>query len=271
MKKANIGSIALCLLLAGCSEDKDAKKELNGSHSVAKLCSGTTQVRLSAVTNYLMHSLRDENDPQFTALFREFAVGSDGNLDEGLSLEDCRVAADGSLSLTAKNGKGSSKAFVFATKGTSVIALSLDGQRPASDASTCQQDTVTFYTLSLSEESAAYLESPADNDYVLDFAQTADVEVFSDADCKTSTKTINFLKNSKSLPLSYRVEEGKKGTLTFSIVGLTYGDTKAVQAPVPQQKESEPVSESDAQAISKPAAPDMTPTPPNTEATQNRN
>jgi hypothetical protein len=121
MKKANLGSIALCLLLAGCSEDKYAKKELNGSHSVAKLCSGTTQVRLSAVSNYLVHSIKDENDPQFAALFQEFALGSDGNLDEGLSLEDCRVAPDGSLSLTAKNGKGASKSFTFATKGKTVI------------------------------------------------------------------------------------------------------------------------------------------------------
>jgi hypothetical protein len=258
MKKANLGSIALCLLLAGCSEDKDAKKELNGSHSVAKLCSGTTQVRLSAVSNYLVHSIKDENDPQFAALFQEFALGSDGNLDEGLSLEDCRVAPDGSLSLTAKNGKGASKSFTFATKGKTVIALSTDVSRPASsETNTCQQDTLTFYTLSLSDEFAAYVESPADKDYALDFAQTADAEVFSDASCKTPSKTINFPKNSKTLPVSFRVAEGKRGTLTFSIVGLTYGDTKAVQAPAPQANPSEPVSESDARAMTNPGSPNV--------------
>jgi hypothetical protein len=116
---------------------------------------------------------------------------------------------------------------------------------------------LTFYTLSLSDEFAAYVESPADKDYALDFAQTADAEVFSDASCKTPSKTINFPKNSKTLPVSFRVAEGKRGTLTFSIVGLTYGDTKAVQAPAPQANPSEPVSESDARAMTNPGSPNV--------------
>lgn len=95
--------------------------------------------------------------------------------------------------------------------------------------------------------------------------------MFSDSDCKTPSKTINFPKNSKTLPVSFRVAEGKRGTLTYSIVGLTYGGTKAVQAPASQAKPSEPVRDSESQPISKPATPDMTPTSPNAESTQNRN